>query len=84
MAHIRACLLTVPLCSRQLFMCIVQGLMGGDQGVVDMLKDDTVRYVLESGGFVLAEVLEDAGYNELKVTSLPHMLSLQQSRYEVQ
>ena len=51
----------MPVWSRQL-RGNVQGLVGGGQGVIDMLKDDTLRHLLESGGFVLAEVLEDSGF----------------------
>ena len=40
--------------------------MGGGEGVIRMLRNDTLRYLLESGGFVLEEVLQDAGF-ELKV-----------------
>jgi hypothetical protein len=41
-----------------------------------MLKNDTIRSILESGGFVLEEVLQDAGYM-LKVRFMC-ILSLQQ------
>lgn len=30
--------------------------------MIDMLRDDRVRSILESGGFVLEEVLDDAGF----------------------
>jgi hypothetical protein len=54
-----------------------QGIPGGAQGVVDMIiHSKTIRSVLVSGGFVLEEVLQDAGYT-LKVCCL-QMLSLQQ------
>lgn len=47
--------------------CHEQGIMGGAQGVVDMIvHNDDIRKILESGGFVLEEVLNDAGF-ELKV-----------------
>lgn len=35
--------------------------VSGGEGVIRMLKNDTVRNILESGGFVLEEVLQDAG-----------------------
>lgn len=41
-------------------MCL-QGLVGGGEGVIRMLKNDTIRSILESGGFVLEEVLQEAG-----------------------
>lgn len=41
-------------------------LVGGGEGVIRMLRNDTIRSLLESGGFVLEEVLQDAGL-ELKV-----------------
>ena len=37
-------------------------LVGGGEGVIRMLKNDTIRAILESGGFVLEEVLQDAGF----------------------
>lgn len=40
----------------------VQGVEGGAQGVLDLLSGSgTLRGILESAGFVLQEVLEDAG-----------------------
>ena len=39
----------------------LQGMVYGGEGVIRMLKNDTVRSILESGGFVLEEVLQDAG-----------------------
>ena len=50
-----------------------KGQSGGGEGVIRMLRNDTLRYLLESGGFVLEEVLQDAGF-ELKVRFM-HMLS---------
>ena len=47
--------------------------VGGGEGVIRMLRNDTLRYLLESGGFVLEEVLQDAGF-ELKVRFM-HVLS---------
>lgn len=43
-----------------------QGIAGGAQGVVDMLspeRDDTVRSLLETGGFVLEEIMRNSGYS---------------------
>jgi hypothetical protein len=48
-------------------------LVGGGDGVVRMLRNDTLRSLLESGGFVLEEVLQDAGF-ELKARFM-HLLS---------
>ena len=38
-----------------------KSLVGGGEGVIRMLKNDTIRSILESGGFVLEEVLQEAG-----------------------
>ena len=38
-----------------------KSLVGGGEGVIRMLKNDTIRSILESGGFVLDEVLQEAG-----------------------
>ena len=47
--------------------CHEQGVTGGAQGVVDMVvHNEHIRNILESGGFVLEEVLNDSGV-ELKV-----------------
>jgi len=40
----------------------VQGVAGGSQGVLDLLTgNDALRGILESAGFVLDDVLQDAG-----------------------
>lgn len=40
----------------------MQGVAGGSQGVLDLLTgNDALRGILESAGFVLDDVLRDAG-----------------------
>jgi hypothetical protein len=39
-----------------------KSLVGGGEGVIRMLKNNTIRSIVESGGFVLEEVLQDAGF----------------------
>lgn len=40
----------------------MQGVAGGSQGVLDLLTgNDALRGILESAGFVLDDVLQDAG-----------------------
>ena len=46
----------------------MQGFVCGGEGVIRMLRNDTIRSILESGGFVLEEVLQDAGFT-LKVST---------------
>ena len=52
-------------------------LIGGGEGVIRMLRNDTIRSILKSGGFVLEEVLQDAGFM-LKVMIAAVSRSLQQ------
>ena len=59
-------MLWIPVCCTELVWSALQGLVGGGEGVIRMLRNDTLRYLLESGGFILEEVLQDAGF-ELKV-----------------